>query len=351
MDNTETKTIWGEPELNIQEIDNTPVESPEEEVLPSAEITQEEFNEATNINTTSGDIAKVFKDNYNVDISIGDVSILMDVVNRMKNKDTVLNPYAELPVSIREAIRNTFKDITDVSDTPENMSNLNFLAKEFIVGLYHSAEIGQILDEYNEAVSQIQERTDKEHVMVDYRYDGVLEKITNAYKEVVEDPEKNPEVAQRVMKAYEFFTNAISMKRIITAIDERPSILNRTYKDIRYFQRWCMDYDSKWCCDGNTKIKFRTLEAIYGSLRALDLDEETAKTICGLLVKELAPLDKNDVHDKYYAYYMSDIIFMLHKTTLFGEVSSKMNEAINELKKRISALRDSKELRNKKKRR
>ena len=273
-----------------------------------------------------------------------------------------------MPRGIQGIIKSTYAEIyPDIDEkSPESIPVLNYLAREFILNLYSSTEMGQFIAEYTEAMSDIQNRTGSENIMTDARYDACYDKIKDAYEnecpklqaEYDELKDSNPEEAEkikgkieRISRAYTDFEDAISYSRIIQKITERPSILNRAYKDAKYYTKTCMDFDSKFCCE-DSNVKIRTLEAVFRSLTMNSfIPDDAAKTICNLIWMEVYDKDIHNVSDKWYVYYLVDIACMLHRTSGFGTVSEKTTAAFREIVRRINVLKDEKEIRKGKKKR
>lgn len=336
-----------------------------------AMVTGEEIAEFTaDTNISSSEILNEIEKTYGVKLDVSDVLNLIEIKDRLTSKSPgqIVNAYAEMPRGIQGIIKSTYAEIyPDIDEkSPESIPVLNYLAREFILNLYSSTEMGQFIAEYTEAMSDIQNRTGSENIMTDARYDACYDKIKDAYEnecpklqaEYDELKDSNPEEAEkikgkieRISRAYTDFEDAISYSRIIQKITERPSLLNRAYKDAKYYTKTCMDFDSKFCCE-DSNVKIRTLEAVFRSLTMNSfIPEDAAKTICNLIWMEVYDKDIHNVSDKWYVYYLVDIACMLHRTSGFGTVSEKTTAAFREIVRRINVLKDEKEIRKGKKKR
>ena len=361
---SETKT---DEFLELSEEDRIKINTETYDVMVTgAEIA--EFTADTNI--SSSEILNEIEKTYGVKLDVSDVLNLIEIKERLTSQSPgqIVNAYAEMPRGIQAIIKSTYAEVYPNMDekSPESIPVLNYLAREFILNLYSSTEMGQFIAEYTEAMNDIQNRTGSENIMTDARYDACYDKIKDAYEnecpklqaEYDELKESNPEEAEkvkgkieRISKAYTDFEDAVSYTRIIQKITERPSILNRAYKDTKYFTKTCMDFDSKFCCE-DSNVKIRTLESVFRSLMLNSfMREDAAKTICNLIWMEVYDKDIHNVSDKWYVYYLVDIAYMLHRTSGFGTVSEKTTEAFREIVRRINVLKDEKEIRKGKKKR
>lgn len=343
---TNEKTIWAEETPNTVEIEKTETAETGTEV------------DTTEIKVSADAVKASIAKQFGTDVSTADIKILIELKERLAQDDTLTNPYYELPSVFQRMIREQFASLVDTEERKDNISNLNFISKEFINTVFDSAELEQCLKEFKDATDTLEKRATAENIMIDSRYDSMLETVTNMYENdydhiSVTDPDK----AERIKNAYNTLNQAMDLTNIIKDITDNPSHLNRTYKDIRVFGNWAQDYNAKFCGDGDSVVKYKTLDALYISLKLQGLKEDPkendvyAKTICGLIYKDLIKIDKTDTIGQWYTYWLSDMVYNLHKTTTFGDVSSRLNTAIKTIVDKIDDLVASKELRNKKKRR
>ena len=137
-----------------------------------AMVTGEEIAEFTaDTNISSSEILNEIEKTYGVKLDVSDVLNLIEIKDRLTSKSPgqIVNAYAEMPRGIQGIIKSTYAEIyPDIDEkSPESIPVLNYLAREFILNLYSSTEMGQFIAEYTEAMSDIQNRTGSENIMTD----------------------------------------------------------------------------------------------------------------------------------------------------------------------------------------
>lgn len=281
----------------------------------------------TPASVTTDSLAKEFKDNYGLDIKYEDIACLIELKKRLAT-DPTTNIYAELPTSVQKAVKNAFGQAFGGAQNM-SISDLNYVSNVFIDEIFTSAELDGYITEFNEALSDLRDRTKEENIENDCRLDDIFEKVTTMYEK--RDTYEDEESKVKAEKTHEAFMTAISFSKILESIEERPSRLNRAFKEAARFNSYAMDFDSKFCC-GESNVKVRTLEAVRWALAEnAFINEDYAKTICILIAENTRERNIDDIYDKWYVYYLTEVSYLLHKTTLVGDVTSKTSEAIKSI--------------------
>lgn len=307
------------------------------EVLTEEEIVTDDTLEPAASEETSvsaQNLVDEFKKNYDMDIDFNDITILMELKERI-DKENCTNIYAELPKSVQKLIRKSF---SEAFNGDIDINTLDTISSVFLSELFSSAELDGYIKEFNDVMGDISSRVKEENITNDAKLDEVFEKVTKVYETTRELVESEPDTAERGELTYNTFMTAITLENILKTISERPSVLNRAYKESRNFKSYAMSFDRKFCC-GESNVKIRTLEGIcYGLQSNATVSEEFAKTICILIANEVSERNLEDVYDKWYVYYMSEVVYLLHKTTLVGDVSSRTNDAITSICNQLNEL-------------
>lgn len=328
-----------QPELNVEDINPETVDASTdaEDFIVTPEPTEDSGPSINNL-------LDEFKTKYGIELSVTAIKELMELKERIDTGDKLTNTFAQLPTPLQKIIRTEF---APAFGNDPAAHELDFMASAFINELFQSAELDGYLNEFNDVMNDMKSRTTEVNIENDARLDSVLDRVNKLYETRTTLREKNDEEsAVKVEKTYEAFTNAITMAPILKEIEERPSKLNRAFKSIGDFDMYAMKFDSKFCCT-ESNVKVRTLEGVYwGLVSNAHVSEEVAKTICILVAENtIYSRDVNNVYDKWYVYYMTEVLFLLHKSTLLGDVTAQMNESVKTISNLVTTLKIEKEIR------
>ena len=350
--------------INVEETELNP--ATDEDIAKAEEggvkLTEEDlkfdvslFNQDTN---NKSNILKSIKEVSGIDISDAEMVQFIELINRVKTKQNAAvypNLFAELPPSLKKSI------VANLGGeyTGNDPLFMDYLAKELIQDVLGSSAFNTIIDEYNESVASVQNDLKSGKTLVSAQLDVTRDTMTKKYKELADKLREDgkTEAADYYDSLVVSYERAYGFKAIFEMIEARPSLVNRCYKETRFFNRYCRDFADKFCGenvlsstdDKNKSMPtIRTLMAAYSSLCNIGIGDDFAKTICVMIYYAVHDFDTNKVQDMVELYLLIDAIYVIDKASLTGDSVEEIHKNICLISEKIAGMLNEKEARHNK---
>lgn len=354
----EEKEIITVDEENIKPATEEDIKKAEEGVkLTEEDLKFDEslFNQDT---SNKSNILKSIKEVSGIDISDSEMVQFIELINRVKTKQNAAvypNLFAELPPSLKKSILANLGG----EYTGNDPLFMDYLAKELIQDVLGSTAFNSIINEYNESVASVQNDLKSGRTLVSAQLDVTRDTMTKKYKELADKLREDgkTEAADYYDSLVVSYERAYGFKAIFEMIEQRPSLINRCYKETRFFNRYCRDFADKFCGenvltptdDKNKSMPtIRTLMAAYSSLCNIGIGEDFAKTICVMIYYAVHDFDTNKVQDMVELYLLIDAIYVIDKASITGDAVEEIHKNICLLSEKIAGMLNEKESRHNK---
>ena len=317
----------------INEIEDTveAAESESEETVEeeSEPMSIEEFNDvpATNIDLSDDKITKALMEQYE-DVDARDAAQLITVMNRYKSGEK-FNVFDALPDSLKNIIN---KEAMAVG---ADRSTINFFAKSFINDLVNNTFLEQEIQDFNKDLAEVMAPMGNiAGTMMDEYNDEVYDKFTTdliAKSELLRyADEPNVEKADQLVRIANNFTEAVKMTRLIKLVKEKPSFINRYYKNSRdNWNKIVADFDAK---ASTVSPRPRDLMSCYNGLISAGCEDYVARTITALAADSVInAINDGSLEEHVYGYYLTNSLMTLGITANTSRIVADIKDAVNEL--------------------
>lgn len=292
----------------------------------NSEIMKEEVS-FSGVSKSIGEILEVGE------VPVSEVHIFMDLIKRVRSKEKINNIFAELPPTFKRHILKQMGQIDEAAAFTANPTFCNFLAKELIQDIVGNTAFDSLISEYNKEMSTVNSDLKNGKTLVSAYNDVMRETMTTKYQEIADKlrADGDEETAVYYEKLIASYKDAYNLKKLKEAIEERPSLLNRAYKEIKHYEQYAFDFSMKFCMNV-TPIKnaqgeevempsIKTLDAVYNALMRSGVftNEDTAKTLCVLIYLIYSDTDISNIHEYTLLYFIIDSLYVLDRASKVGD--------------------------------
>ena len=323
---TNTLDVISDPNELVGALESHIEETEEEESEP---MSIEEFNDvpATNIDLSDDKITKALMEQYE-DVDARDAAQLITVMNRYKSGEK-FNVFDALPDSLKNIIN---KEAMAVG---ADRSTINFFAKSFINDLVNNTFLEQEIQDFNKDLAEVMAPMGNiAGTMMDEYNDEVYDKFTTdliAKSELLRyADEPNVEKADQLVRIANNFTEAVKMTRLIKFVKEKPSFINRYYKNSRdNWNKIVADFDVK---ASTVSPRPRDLMSCYNGLISAGCEDYVARTITALAADSVInAINDGSLEEHVYGYYLTNSLMTLGITANTSRIVADIKDAVNEL--------------------
>lgn len=323
---TNTLDVISDPNELVGALESHIEETVEEESEP---MSIEEFNDvpATNIDLSDDKITKALMEQYE-DVDARDAAQLITVMNRYKSGEK-FNVFDALPDSLKNIIN---KEAMAVG---ADRSTINFFAKSFINDLVNNTFLEQEIQDFNKDLAEVMAPMGNiAGTMMDEYNDEVYDKFTTdliAKSELLRyADEPNVEKADQLVRIANNFTEAVKMTRLIKFVKEKPSFINRYYKNSRdNWNKIVADFDIK---ASTVSPRPRDLMSCYNGLISAGCEDYVARTITALAADSVInAINDGSLEEHVYGYYLTNSLMTLGITANTSRIVADIKDAVNEL--------------------
>lgn len=323
---TNTLDVISDPNELVGALESHIEETVEEESEP---MSIEEFNDvpATNIDLSDDKITKALMEQYE-DVDARDAAQLITVMNRYKSGEK-FNVFDALPDSLKNIIN---KEAMAVG---ADRSTINFFAKSFINDLVNNTFLEQEIQDFNKDLAEVMAPMGNiAGTMMDEYNDEVYDKFTTdliAKSELLRyADEPNVEKADQLVRIANNFTEAVKMTRLIKLVKEKPSFINRYYKNSRdNWNKIVTDFDAK---ASTVSPRPRDLMSCYNGLISAGCEDYVARTITALAADSVInAINDGSLEEHVYGYYLTNSLMTLGITANTSRIVADIKDAVNEL--------------------
>ena len=323
---TNTLDVISDPNELVGALESHIEETVEEESEP---MSIEEFNDvpATNIDLSDDKITKALMEQYE-DVDARDAAQLITVMNRYKSGEK-FNVFDALPDSLKNIIN---KEAMAVG---ADRSTINFFAKSFINDLVNNTFLEQEIQDFNKDLAEVMAPMGNiAGTMMDEYNDEVYDKFTTdliAKSELLRyADEPNVEKADQLVRIANNFTEAVKMTRLIKLVKEKPSFINRYYKNSRdNWNKIVADFDVK---ASTVSPRPRDLMSCYNGLISAGCEDYVARTITALAADSVInAINDGSLEEHVYGYYLTNSLMTLGITANTSRIVADIKDAVNEL--------------------
>ena len=323
---TNTLDVISDPNELVGALESHIEETVEEESEP---MSIEEFNDvpATNIDLSDDKITKALMEQYE-DVDARDAAQLITVMNRYKSGEK-FNVFDALPDSLKNIIN---KEAMAVG---ADRSTINFFAKSFINDLVNNTFLEQEIQDFNKDLAEVMAPMGNiAGTMMDEYNDEVYDKFTTdliAKSELLRyADEPNVEKADQLVRIANNFTEAVKMTRLIKFVKEKPSFINRYYKNSRdNWNKIVADFDVK---ASTVSPRPRDLMSCYNGLISAGCEDYVARTITALAADSVInAINDGSLEEHVYGYYLTNSLMTLGITANTSRIVADIKDAVNEL--------------------
>ena len=303
---------------------------------------------ASELHPEEEDVKSKIKESYN-GIDDDDVTTILNVMKRYQSGEK-FNVYQALPTVFRNEINKAAMEagVTD-KDT------INFFAKNLINDIISDTYIGK---EFNDFQTELEEATapmnNMQGLIFDTYTDDLKVKFEDNMLELAEKiKEEEPDKSEKLIKMANNFKATYTLSKISDSIKEKPSLINRAYKDGRDSFEKIKDNFNEHFKDSKPRVKpFETI--MLPLTQKLGYSDEYAKTLAVLINNSImSEITDNDVESHIYAYFMVYGFLNINLTANSSELTKTLCESIFDIMQSIesymTAVNSSKKNRKKKK--
>jgi len=292
----------------------------------NSEIMKEEVS-FSGVSKSIGEILEVGE------VPVSEVHVFMDLIKRVRSKEKINNIFAELPPTFKKHILKQMGQIDEAAAFTANPTFCNFLAKELIQDIVGNTAFDSLISEYNREMSTVNSDLKNGKTLVSAYNDVMRETMTTKYQEIADKlrADGDEETAVYYEKLTASYKDAYNLKKLKEAIEARPSLLNRAYKEIKHYEQYAFDFSMKFCMNV-TPIKnaqgeeiempsIKTLDAVYNALMRSGVftNEDTAKTLCVLIYLIYSDTDISNIHEYTHLYFIIDSLYVLDRASKVGD--------------------------------
>lgn len=294
------------------------------------------------------DVVDKIKEEYG-NIDDQDVLDIIDVMKRYQSGEK-FNVYSSLPKILRDEIDKSAMEVGVV-----DRSTINFFAKNFINDLISNTYINKEFKNFQEELEEVTKPMDNvQGLIIDTYTDDLKTKFEDNMLEYSDKTkETDPEKSERFKRIAENFKASYTLSKIINSITEKPSLINRAYKDARdNFNKIQEQFDEKF---KDSKPRVKSLKTVLAPLMfKLGYSDDMAKTFAVLINNSiLAETSDGTMETHIYAYFVMLGFVNINLTANSSQLTKSLCEAIlnimNSIESYMTAINSSKK--GKKKRR
>lgn len=303
---------------------------------------------ASELKVEDNDIVSKIKEEYG-NIDDQDVIDIISVMKRYQSGEK-FNVYSSLPKILRNEIDKAAMEVGVV-----DRSTINFFAKNFINDLISDTYIGKEFKNFQEELEEVTKPMNNiQGFIIDTYTDDLKVKFEDNMLEYSETTkESDPEKSERFKKIAENFKATYTLSKILDDITERPSLINRAYKDARdNFDRIKEDFNEKF---KDSKPRVKPLETVLTPLMyKLGYPDDYSKTFAVLINNSILKETSDDTMENHiYAYFLMLGFVNINLTADSSQLTKSLCESIfnimNSIESYMTAINSSKK--GKKKRR
>lgn len=334
-----------EPQLDAAEKVIDPSQLTEKDLEFNHDLMKEDINETGVIKSV-----KEILDAPN--IPDAEIHTFMELVTRIKSKEKINNIFAELPPTFKRQVLKTMGETNEEEVLTSNPTICNFLAKELIQDIVGNTAFDSLISEYNKEMATVNSDLKNGKTLVSAYNDVMRETMTVKYLEIAKELREkgNEETAVYYEKLSESYSDAYSFKRIKDAIEAKPSLINRAYKESKHYESYAYDFSMKYCMNIKTIKNAEGKDISMPSIRTLDsackalqrsgvlLNEDFAKALCVLIYLVYADVDITNIHEYTHLYFLIDSIYVLDKASNSGYAIEETINNISAIEKKFEEL-------------